>query len=563
MSLQSFKVSALITTLFCGGAAMAQQIDPGGALLRNIQESQLPMPVPAEPFVGGVQEPGDALPFVSNLSAVDISDSAFKEGFEQYWKPFFGKAVTNADVQVFKDKAWQDFLQGGYLGLVAVSADSAGTLIIRTEFPVVGTKSFTGPQELQTQYMARIEGALLHVQEGQPIDLVDIEQRLYNMSYDLPIEVGVVLSPQADSTADLIFDISPKDHTRGRFKGGLVQVNNYGLTQFGRYQILGSFGFEGFTPGSMLSLVTQASEGMIFGRAEYSAPIETLRGVGRVWIEGVTSKNIDRDAFVPTRGVTVMYGIGLSNILGSRRSMVFQSGLDFSQRHTKNSLQNGGLVLGNITDNQAKFRLSASNSLLAKDNIVNYELTAVLGSLSDTGIVNELNGNLNDGSYAYITGGASILKNITSDGWYFIGRARGQALASRNLDAYNRISLGGINGVRAYSTADGVGDMGAMGSLEVRKAYNGYGDYVGVFYDGGIVRPNRNALPGISNSTYALQAIGVSMAGNIRLTGNNNYAINYNLSVAKAIGSNTAYQEGSYETRPNSWRVNFAVTFPL
>lgn len=558
------KLALLISTLCCSGMVFAQDIPPGGgggAALRNIQENATPLPKPVDtPQVQEAPGSSNTQAFINALAGVDVNDSNFKESIATYWQPFMGKTVTNADVQKFKDWAWQEFRQAGYLGLVTVTKDASGKLIIRTSMPTVGAKKFVGAPALTAEYGARVQDALSGIQANQTIDLLDIEQRLYNLSYDLPIEVGLTLDPKANNAVDLIFEITPKGHNPGKFKYGALQLNNYGLPQYGRNQLLGSVNFEGFTPGSIANLTVQGAEGLIYGHAEYSAPTETLRGVGRVWVDGVNSKNINPGT-TAARGVTTQYGVGLTNILGSQRAMVYQSNLELSQRHTKNSLQNGGFVTGNITDTQGRLRLSADNGILAKDNIAHYEMTLVSGGLTDVGLFNQAYGNLANGNYSFMTAGTSFQKNLTNDGWYAIAKARGQALPSRHLDTYNQFSLGGINGVRAYTTLDGVGDIGAVGSVEVRKAYNPHGDYAGLFYDAGIVQQNKNLALGYA--TYGLQATGLALGGTIKSTQDKQYNMLYNMSVAKAIGSYAAYTPNSYETKPNSWRFNFALTLPL
>lgn len=72
-------------------------------------------------------------------------------------------------------------------------------------------------------------------------------------------------------------------------------------------------------------------------------------------------------------------------------------------------------------------------------------------------------------------------------------------MPSRNLDSYSRLSLGGVNGVRAYTTLDGVGDMGALASAEIHQRYLG-DHFVGVFYDGGVIKQNRNPVPNQYNT---------------------------------------------------------------
>jgi hemolysin activation/secretion protein len=59
---------------------------------------------------------------------------------------------------------------------------------------------------------------------------------------------------------------------------------------------------------------------------------------------------------------------------------------------------------------------------------------------------------------------------------------RGQA-ASTNLDAYERMMIGGYSALRAYSVEQGSINQGTISSLELRKAFNTeYGQFVPVIF---------------------------------------------------------------------------------
>lgn len=66
--------------------------------------------------------------------------------------------------------------------------------------------------------------------------------------------------------------------------------------------------------------------------------------------------------------------------------------------------------------------------------------------------------------------------------------------ASKNLDSSEKFSVGGIYGVRAYPSGQGVGDRGWLSQVELRQKI---GDVTGfVFYDQGAVAVNVNAWSG-------------------------------------------------------------------
>ena len=554
------RVSTLLVMLGFSGAALSQA--GSGAALKNIQENIQPLPQPTEtPQITEINPKGNQDIFIKKLVEVKVQKNLLEEEIQNYWQPYIGKAVTNNDVSTFKDWVWQQFRKAGYLGVIAVTQSSAGVMQINVSLPVVGAvRVQSSNAQLLKQYEKVVLDRFSSVRPGSTVDLLDIEQRLNDLSFDLPIEASLNLKPESNNQIALIIFLREKTVNPGQFKYGAVQVNNYGLSQFGRNQALASLNFEGFTPGALANATVQGSEGLAYGHVEYSAPTETLSGVGRVWAEVVQSRNINQVS-TATRGVTSQYGAGLANQLASNRDMVYQSNIDLSQRFTNNNLLYGGTNLNNVTDNQGRLKLSADNGFLAKDNIMHFETTLVDGNLSGgTGAGTTYN---TSGQYSFLTLGGSWQKNLTDSGMYLIAKARAQGLANRNLDPFNQFSLGGINGVRAYTTIDGLGDSGAVGTLELRQAWNAAGDFAGIFYDGGIVNPHRNPVPGQYNTTYALQGAGLALGGTLIFGASKFENILYNLSVAKGIGGYKGYVPGLYESTPNNWRFNFALTVPF
>jgi hemolysin activation/secretion protein len=128
--------------------------------------------------------------------------------------------------------------------------------------------------------------------------------------------------------------------------------------------------------------------------------------------------------------------------------------------------------------------------------------------------------------------------------------------SSKNLDTYNKISLGGVNGVRAYSSLDGVGDQGAQVSLDVihQVVPDVYG---GLFYDAGTVKNSRNPLSSSTDTGYYnLQAAGMQVGGKVK-------EFNWVMTFAYGMGRPPASLWNATNTQPGDSRINFSVTRPL
>ena len=113
--------------------------------------------------------------------------------------------------------------------------------------------------------------------------------------------------------------------------------------------------------------------------------------------------------------------------------------------------------------------------------------------------------------------------------------------------------MGGVNGVRAYTTSDGLGDDGLIGSLDLNFKYQPT-HTLGVFYDGGVVRASKTPITGVYTDPYSLQAIGFQASGNV-----SNWF--YNWTVAKGFGGNNGALPTDIESKPDNWRVTAALTY--
>ena len=156
------------------------------------------------------------------------------------------------------------------------------------------------------------------------------------------------------------------------------------------------------------------------------------------------------------------------------------------------------------------------------------------------------------GSYSKLEANGRFVKSLNQQKSLLLQtRFRGQ-VAATNLDAYDRISIGGINGVRAYTSIDGVGDQGATLNVDIIKKLP-YQQYVGAFYDVGFVQPFKHAATGGYNDLYTLQGLGMQYGLNYK-------NVSFSASLAKGIGSYDAYQPGNVESTPNNWRGNLTFT---
>jgi hemolysin activation/secretion protein len=355
---------------------------------------------------------------------------------------------------------------------------------------------------------------------------------------------------------DVVINLRPAESNPGKVLGGLVQFNNYGLRQFGREQLLGNVRIAGFTPLSELSLTTQQSRGVGYYRADYEAPIV---GTGMRW--KVYGSEVRSEA-TNVRGLSNEMGAGLTKLLNTDRDGRWYAGTEVSRRQTKN--WNLGDESANRVDNQLRLKLRAESSKGWADNFSN-ELTLFTGQMNldrntadrDSDADPAQGGHAVAGSYQKIEMNGGLSHGLDKERIYTGSiRWRAQA-ASKNLDTYNRFSLGGINGIRAFTALDGVGDQGAQVSFDITHQIvpDVYGS---LFYDIGVVKNYRKPLSTDTDTGYyTLQGVGWQVGGKVE-------DVNWSLSVAHAIGKTPGSGVwNSSNTVIGDWRVNLAVTKPF
>lgn len=116
------------------------------------------------------------------------------------------------------------------------------------------------------------------------------------------------------------------------------------------------------------------------------------------------------------------------------------------------------------------------------------------------------------GHYARFSWSVARLQNISERSSLWLG-ANGQS-ASTNLDSSEKFSLGGVNGVRAYSALEGTGDSGWLATVEWRYTPRP-GWQMLAFYDHGQSRVNRTAFAGAAAlNDVTLKGVGLGLNWN-------------------------------------------------
>lgn len=563
-ALPMFKLGLVASACICAlslQGAYAQTTGPTAAdVQRNIEQNKpdvnrlAPKPAAKKPLAPATTDQGFA-----RLNAVQVNSPIYQDDLMAYWASEINKPVPAQKLADFKAFAWELFQKKGYLAYITTSAQptpEGSVLTVNVAFPSVGKVSVvTVDGNKGKEFADEVARRFTAIYKaGTPVDVQGFENQLNAASYDLPVDLEVSLRQVDAKMVDVVISLRPADHKAGAVLGGVVQLNNYGLEQFGREQMLANVRIAGFTPSSELSLTTQQSRGVGYYRADYMAPIV---GTGLRWntyISEVRSNAIDSNV----RGLSNEVGAGLTKLLSTDRIGRWLAGAEMSKRNTQNWAS--GVESADRNDQQVRFKLRAESSKGWVDNF-NNEIMLVAGSMN---LNHNTDDKLNDetglqvaGSYRKLEMNGGLSHALSQDGVY-TGSIRWKAqAASKNLDTYNRLSLGGVNGIRAYTSLDGVGDQGAQMSFDI--IHQVVPDvYAGLFYDIGMVRNNRNPLVGATDTGYyTLQGVGWQVGGKIE-------DVNWSLSMAIATGKNPGPGVwNATNTQVGDTRMNLAITKPF
>lgn len=310
-------------------------------------------------------------------------------------------------------------------------------------------------------------GVLSGLNTGAPVAIAPLERRLLLLS-DIPgVVVQSTLSPGAEvGTSDLTVDL-----TRGRGISGSLEADNAGNRYTGAYRFGGSVNLHNPTGlGDLLSLRLLAStEGLAYGRAAWQASIGVAT-VGAAYTHMRYELGREFEA-LDAGGTADIISVFASYPLIRSRAANLHALAGFDAKYLSDEI---GLV-SQVSDMEIR-ALALGLRGDSRDGFGGGGWNA--GSLSWT------SGELDildpferaaDAMTARTQGGFSKLQyavsrlQTVSGPLSVYGSLRGQ-VASNNLDASEKMELGGAYAVRAYPEGEAYGDQGYVATVEARLA---------------------------------------------------------------------------------------------
>ena len=371
--------------------------------------------------------------------------------------------------------------------------------------------------EVQVQNTSRISDAavtarLAGLAPGTVMQRAEVDRTLLLLG-DVPGVGGVDsrLTPGA-STGEtvLVAVVKPAPAWTGK-----VEADNYGSLYSGRYRLGGSI--DGNSPlgfGERVSAALLVSnEKLVYGRAGLQAPIGAnglTVGAGfnhSQYLLADIYKALDAVGYSDTFEANARYPLVRSvlfNLYGQASAEHRKLHDDVRSTNTQTDKRANVATLGL----QADWRDSVGG--LGADSQAGITLTGGrLNIITEDAASIDAKGASTAGGYGKVHINLSRQQALT-DKLSLGAQLRGQR-ASKNLDSSEKLSLGGINGVRAYPSGEASGDSGWVGSLELRYALMQQ-MAVSVFYDAGSIAVNADPYLTTANKR-SLAGSGIGLSG--------------------------------------------------
>ena len=469
------RISLLAAALLATPLAWAGDVDVAGAGAAAVPQDATPAPqqaqaLPEPQMAGAVSFVLQGVTFSGVTGATDVPEAELQAAVAGK----IGQSVTFSDLEQLAAKASAVYRKHGY-ALVQVFVPVQEVVEGRVTFNVsegaLGNVSIEVADNAPVQ-QERVAKTLAVLEPGKPLNGQRYERAMLLLS-DLP---GI--KPQSAISAGAVngtTDLTVKVGERDRLQFGL-EVDNFGTRDSGRHRITGSVRWASpFERGDNLDLRVMLAQGMhtAFGRLSYETPVgyTGLRmggGIARVQYElgGPFA------ALEPT-GVGNVADVSFSYpLIRQRTTNLFLRGAldnkDLTDRFEAVGFESRKRIRG----------LSLGMSLEKRDTWLGGGYTSVnaqlyRGKLDIRDAMSETFdkppfGYGTEGSFGKATVQFARLQYVMPKLSVYVGG--GLQRASKNLDTYEKLSLGGPKAVRAYASGEVLVDDGWLGTVELRFA---------------------------------------------------------------------------------------------
>ena len=344
---------------------------------------------------------------------------------------------------------------------------------------------------------------------GEYVRRQNVERAVWLLNDLSGADARVLFSPgKEEGTTDILIQVDPQ-----KGKHGSVFADNYGNRYTGYYEL--GMTYDIWNPahqGDQLSLaVNTTGRKERYGSFNYRIPL---------WKDGFTmdagysylgyhlGKEYD---MLYARGTARVYHVGMDYAFERSSRQNVYGGIRYEYSRLRDEYRAFDLDYADKHSHAAIFSLYGDKS--ASDGVTSWRFDWKWGNLTFNN--NEIPDEL-DTKGTYSKANVTVMRRQDLTNRLYLNLVGSAQLASRNLDSSEKMSLGGINGVRAYPRSEGSGDNGYLLRAEMRylmpvKRYDQMLQ-AAVYVDHGGIKINRtgHSYAGYDNFRR-LQGVGVGL----------------------------------------------------
>jgi hemolysin activation/secretion protein len=433
---------------------------------------------------------------------------------ESIVKPFAGKLMTVSQLQEVADAVTRAYQDAGYALAYAVVMPqpvNKGVVTLTVREGQLDRLEITSTDGSAVPGAVR-DALAQSARQGDPVNIIALQESLL-LIHDLPAKprTTALIDPQASNDQSVI----RVGYTPANRLDGTVQADNTGNRLLGDARLWGSVNVNNpLGMADQLSLTALTTGSLLrYGQAMYRAPVTARMRLGAAFSQ-------------------VRYDLccqGTSTADGAARTASLDVAYQWAMQSDRHVMLWGGVDGIKLTSQLGSITQSKRNIWAATVGAQGFWRDAGLNawSYSLRGGRADLGGNAVDlaadqsatgaqvhGSFTKINGSFYRLQTV-SPRWALFANVRAQANLERNLESAERISLGGVDGVRAYALGEGTGDSGLLANLELRYAFADVAGLTvaGLLDAGNVMRFSKNAsaLAGAVPNTYSLLGVGLGL----------------------------------------------------
>ncbi|MDO9022977.1 ShlB/FhaC/HecB family hemolysin secretion/activation protein [Zwartia sp.] len=340
------------------------------------------------------------------------------------------------------------------------------------------------------------------VDSGELVESGPLETRLLLLSDLAGVKVNSALVPGAEpGTSDLNVNLTP-----GRRVTGSIDGDNAGLPATGKYRLGGTVNINNLAGlGDVASFrILSSGNGMTYGRGSYQFQLgRATIGAAYTQIGYALGKEFSDLGAHGTAKIVSVYG---SYPLIRTRDSNLYAQLGFDARAYEDKVDLNSLVTNKRANVLMPGIYGNHRDNFGGGGLTAYGLTLSLGDLniqSDIARDFDQATTKTNGRYNKLAFNAMRLQRVT-DSVSFYAAINGQ-IASKNLDIWEKMELGGMYGVRAYPAGTAFGDQGYIVNLEARYLLPTWSEgipgkmHLLALFDTGTVNYNKNTWTNTDN----------------------------------------------------------------